>query len=81
MEEIIKEIIDRNFGYYIHDDIVSKITKEIIEKVINKSEVNIKKILAMYLNKYIDCNISYSPEDYDIEILTHRLIKEIKKEK
>ena len=39
MEEIIKEIIDRNFGYYIHNDIVSKITKEIIEKVIDKKGI------------------------------------------
>ena len=41
-------------------------------------EVAFKKTIAMYLNKYIDCNIAYHPEDYDIDILTKRLLDEVK---
>ena len=42
-------------------------------------ETVFKETIAMYLNKYIDCKISYSPEDYDIDILTYRLLNAIKK--
>ena len=42
-------------------------------------KLDFKKIISMYLNKYIDCKISYSPEDYDIKILTHRLLVVLRK--